>query len=539
MDNDIKNLALDLGHEDIRERWDNLDGQRQMELDRSRSYAALTIPRVMPPEIFTETSQLDQPYSSLGSRAVTQLASKILSAMIPLNDRPFFRFALKDGIEPDAETFALLEAMSVQVYDRIRQGNLRDVMYQALQSLIITGDCMLMMHNDFHFSMNRIDNYVVLRNADGSIEEVIYVEFQKLSSDELDEQMASSMTMSLDSRRDSNFAMVLCRAVMDDEGNTHVAKFDADTGKVIDHGVYVNSPMIILRWNEIAGEHYGRSMVEDNFGDLQTLEAYTTSMIQSMAAASTFFMGIDPTGTTELTDMAGAQNGDWVAARGSDVEIISPARTMQPQIQAIREAVNDMSNRISRAFLMESGSVRQAERVTATEVRMIGQELENVLGGAFSAIARNLFNPIIKRAVQLMIEDGDLDEGLTAEFSEEGQLSVDIVTGLQALSRDRDLDRLMQLGEVTRNLPPQAIETFKWTAYTQAIIAAMGFDVRNWVHSEEEIEEKKAKAAQEQASAQMQQSVSQAAMQGIAPAIGQEVAGAVGPDVAAAMQQGM
>ena len=76
------------------ERWRLLDGQRTMGLERARKCAALTIPSLLPPEGLTEEDQLPQPYSSVPARGVTNMASKILSAMLPLNDAPFFKFEL-------------------------------------------------------------------------------------------------------------------------------------------------------------------------------------------------------------------------------------------------------------------------------------------------------------------------------------------------------------------------------------------------------------------------------------------------------------
>jgi hypothetical protein len=56
----------------------------------------------------------------------------------------------------------------------------------------------------------------------------------------------------------------------------------------------------------------------------------------------------------------------------------------------------------------------------------------------------------------------------------------------------------MQMGEMVRNLPPDALATFKWDSYSSALITALGFDARNWVKSQDEI-------AQERMAAQSMQ----------------------------------
>ena len=297
---------------------------------------------------------------------------------------------------------------------------------------------------------------------------------------------------------------------------------------MIDEGVYDVFPYSVLRWNAVMAENYGRSKCEEIYGDIKSLESYTEALIFGMAAASTFFIGVNPNGVTELGDIAEATVGDYVAARQEDTYVLSPAETMNPQIQQTQAAVEMMRREIGEAFLMNSASIRQAERVTATEVRMVGQELENVLGGAFSAIARDLLQPMIARCLYLMLSNGDIDERLTEEFfGDDGRISVDIITGLQALSRDSDLQRLMQMGEMMRNLPPEAVQHFKFEEYAKSIISSLGFDPRVWVKSEEEV-------AQQQQEMMAQQQQSQTA-----GAVGQAVAGAAGQAVGAMAPQVM
>ena len=159
------------------------------------------------------------------------------------------------------------------------------------------------------------------------------------------------------------------------------------------------------------------------------------------------------------------------------------------------------------------GSVRHAERVTATEVRMMGQELEQVLGGAFSAIANEMLTPIIERCVFVLMADGAIDPGLADQFSKDGKITITVVTGLQALSRDNELEKLMRLGEMTKQLPEDAAANFKWQAYAQALVSALGFEPSHWVKTPEEL-------AAEQQQAQMQQMQGQMG-QGMIDAAGQ------------------
>ena len=214
---------------------------------------------------------------------------------------------------------------------------------------------------------------------------------------------------------------------------------------------------------------------------------------------------------------------------------------MNPQIQSTQAGVDILRKEVGRAFLLDSASIPQGERVTATAVRMIGQELEHVLGGAFSAIARDLMEPIVRRTVFLMTSNSEIDERLQDMFTEEGVLSVAIVTGLQALSRDSDLQKLMQMGEMVRNLPEVAAAMFRWDQYGRALISSLGFNAELWIKSEEDVKNEQMELAQAQAqiqgSADSTKMVNQAMTEGGLQAAMQDLEQTGGQGIQQAMQQ--
>jgi hypothetical protein len=129
--------------------------------------------------------------------------------------------------------------------------------------------------------------------------------------------------------------------------------------------------------------------------------------------------------------------------------------------------------------------------------------------------------PIVKRCLVQMLDDELLDQRLTEQFfAEDSTLAVDIITGLQALSRDSDLQKLMQMGEMVRNLPPEAIKTFRWDAYSSALISALGFDPRMWVKDEATVKGEADEATQQQMKNNTQGAVAQAGAQAAGQAMG-------------------
>lgn len=520
----MANLAKPTDNTRISERFEYLDSVRSTKLERSRYMSSLTIPSLLPINGITNNGELPKPFSSVAARGVTNMSSRMLSALLPLNDLPFFKFELTNGEAADPETFSYMEALSHQIYSKLTTKNLRESLFLALQHLIVSGDCLMVMEDDFSFRVYRMDQYAVRRNIDGSIVELIYLDWvpkDPNSSDfeAFDNNFFPSSWNSLNALPDyqANF----CRVVWNEDKEVWDYYSEDDEGNKVDEGEYINTPFLPLRWIGVTGEDYGRSHCEEILGDIETLEAYTKALIDGMTAASTFWMAVDPAGITDIDDVAQSPTGSFIGARQSDVFTVSPAQTISPQLSAAQNAVEQMRREVGNAFLLGSAGVRSAERVTATEVRMLGMEIENVLGGAFSAIARALLEPIVRRTIALMIKEDQVDERLAAEFMEDGQLTINIVTGLQALSRDSDLTKLMQMGEMVRNLPPEAIQHFRWDQYGIALISSLGFDPRNWVRNEQETDQRKDEQQQKAMEMQQQQAIAMGAAQGAGAGAGQ------------------
>ncbi|MBT60447.1 MAG: hypothetical protein CMA63_02695 [Euryarchaeota archaeon] len=537
----MANIAKPTDGSRLSERFTHLDSLRGTKLERARYMSSLTIPSLLPIDGITGNGEMPKPYSSVASRGVTNMASRMLSALLPLNDLPFFKFELNSGNEADPDTFSYMEALSHQIYSKLTTKNLRESLFLMLQQLIVNGDCMVIMEDDYSFRVYRLDQYVVRRDIDGSVVELIYLDWvpKEPNSNMYEAYDMNFFPSSLNaSNALPDYQAHFNRIVWNSEEEGWDYYSEDSEGNEVEEGQYKNTPFLPLRWIGVTGEDYGRSHCEEVLGDIETLEAYTKALIDGMTAASTFWVAVDPAGITDLEDVASSPTGSFIGARNQDVFTISPAQTISPQLNAAQTAVEQMRREVGAAFLLGSVGIRQADRVTATEVRMLGMEIENVLGGAFSAIARSLLEPVVRRTIALMIKNNEIDERLEEEFMEKGQLSVNIVTGLQALSRESDLTKLMQLGEMVRNLPPEAIKHFRWDQYGIALISSLGFDPRNWVRNETETDQRMMDQQQQMMEMQAQQAIAMGAAQGAGSAAGQVAQTGINNAAMQLMQQG-
>ena len=89
-----------------KERYETLKQDRQYFLDRARECSELTIPSLIPDEGFTKSSDLYNPFQSVGARGVNNLASKLLLLLLPPN-APFFRLQVSGDAKKEMEQHTL------------------------------------------------------------------------------------------------------------------------------------------------------------------------------------------------------------------------------------------------------------------------------------------------------------------------------------------------------------------------------------------------------------------------------------------------
>jgi hypothetical protein len=127
---------------------------------------------------------------------------------------------------------------------------------------------------------------------------------------------------------------------------------------------------------------------------------------------------------------------------------------------------------------------------------------------------------------------------MAQQFDEDnGILNIEILTGLQSLSRESDITKLLQMGEMIRNLPPEAASSFKWESYARALITSMGFDANNWVRSAEEIKQEKMEMAKAQQQMEMQKMFAGAAANAMGGAAQQDLINTGGENIPPNMAQ--
>ena len=462
-----------------------LEGKRYQYVDRARACSKLTLPYIMPDAGFGSHSRLDTPFASVAARGVNNLASKLLLALLPPN-APLFRlnvdsYGMKQEGTPD-EVISSIEASLQQVeeavMDEVSRESYRSALHEALKHLIITGNVLLYMPDDGGMRVFHLDRFVIERDAMGNI--VYIATKESISYAALSEELRQIVGYDESPEEECDLYTAVCRK----ENGWHIFQDIKGVRVPESEGFYKldKNPFIPLRFNRIDGENYGRSYVEEYLGDVQSLESLTRAIVEGSSAAAKVLFLVNPNGTTRARTLAESPNGAITQGNAGDVSVLQLNKFND--FRVAQETMNTIKDRLGHAFLLTSGVVRNAERVTAEEIRMLSLEIESSLGGLYSLLATELQLPMVTRLMDVMSKKKRLPK-LPKDV-----INPVIITGVEALGRGHDLQKLdMFLAGAGQVVGQQAVAQYVNVAeYFKRRATSLGIKTVGLVKTEEEMQ---------------------------------------------------
>ena len=160
------------------------------------------------------------------------------------------------------------------------------------------------------------------------------------------------------------------------------------------------SPFISLRMLRVDGEDYGRGYVEQYLGDLSSLEGLTKAIVEGSAASAKVLFLVNPNGTTRAKTLAESPNGAIVEGSASDVSVLQTQKANDFSVTL--STMQQIQERLSYAFLLTESTIRNADRVTAEEVRLVTQSIERQLGGIYSVLSVEFQLPLVNIVMSRM-----------------------------------------------------------------------------------------------------------------------------------------
>lgn len=484
-------------------------------------YAHYTLPWIFPDSegrTGSADEELTQAAGSIGARVVNHLSNKLASALF-IPNRAFFKLEVDTlGYAEAEETLGLdkatvdsaLAMIETAATKRLDSAQHRTQAVLAIKNLIITGNALLK-YEESRVHVYNFHDYVLKRNMNGETVEIVIEE--KVHTSVLTEEVCALLEKNgnkpqKDHKEVCLYTRLYRQHKQDNNPEDYVWKVQQEVGGIeidVDNGREAqykpeDFPWITLTWNLVRGEDYGRGLVEDYAYSFFAHEVLSASQMKMFAIMSDkkFFVepGVLPT-PDDLKTIVESASGSWHELPRDSVWTMEMATT---DVAIIDTKVQALERELAQAFLLNSAAVRDAERVTAEEIRMQIQELETSYGGIYSRLSTEWQNPLCKLLLSL-----ERSVDALALLKADG-ISLAIVTGIDSMSRAADLDNVrIMLSDMTAvgAMPPQVLERLKLSALWQFMAACRGIDPSKFIKTDEEYTQEVAQA--EQAELQRQQ----------------------------------
>lgn len=518
------------------QRYEKLRSDRDRWLARARRACRLTLPWLVPAANDPDQGQPETyplPWNDIGAEGHNHLASRWLLAIMPASES-FFKYTIDErqratlisdarqtGTAEDEIARSMVEfdrsllALEQSVLREINSTSDRAVVLEAMVHLVGPGNILLYDDEEDGLTCYHLNRYVLKRDPMGRPLEAVVCE--SFTEDSLPKVVAKHLGVLDDEEGEDDSPDPLATTkVMNEEEvikvYTHV-EWDYSKGKVqwcqeckgkeidgqdteVDLEI---SPWMPLRATRIDSCDYGPGYIEARcLAALQTAESLSQAVTEGAMIAAESKNLVRPGSATSIKDLVACRNGGYVIGHPDDVkELGSDGRRHQGLVVA-EARLQRVEASLKRAFMM--GNVRDSERTTAEEIRMVAQQMDEGQVGIYSILTTEFQNPYITRKLHVLTRQGKI------------QLPKNLVkpvvsVGLAAVGRGNDLDKTMRfvqgLDALAKIVGPEEVAArVDVSAAITRLSNGLGLEAIDLVRSEEKVN--KIKAAQQQAAQQQQ-----------------------------------
>ena len=495
-------------------RYKELEKDKLFFVELAKDCCKYTIPTLL--TYFTNQKNssydIEYPYQCLGATGISNLASKLLTALTPSN-LPFFKFMISDYglIQERSQEMSdfrvvvdkMLSDYALQVTDLIKTSNDTSFLYEMWQLLLVSGNVLIKDPDDnSNIRIYSLRDYCVKRDRAGNPIEIILKE--SVSADVLPKETLEQIKIAQklpsevqelpsDERKDDKGYDIYTYCKREQESwfihQEVKGVIIADTEQEVSLDA---CPFIALRIFNGAGEDYSRSYVSNYLGDLKSLDGLSQASIEAAAMMSRHILLVDPTGLTDKDDVAEALNGETIDGRPSDVSFLQSQKGWD--LKTVSDEAGKIEDRLNRAFLVTNGMIRDAERVTREEIREVAKEIEDALGGLYSTCSHSFQVPYLKRKLYKLRKMKllpPLDKSIKPV----------IVAGFEALGTNSEKDNLIEFMNYARELTGGNFgSVFKTNNLVKKIASIMNINLDGLIYTDEELaqQEQQAQAMQAQ-----------------------------------------
>lgn len=459
-----------------------LYGKNASLLSRCEQYAAWTIPSKFPQENVSDDYQLATDFQSIGAKCVNNLLNKVMLAIFAPS-RPFFRPELtqaeKKLLADEGLQGAALDAVLSQVaklgMKNLEELQVRQILTEVIAQLLITGNSLLRFSESTgEFEQYTLRDYVVRRKNSGAVVEHVSRESAELQ--DMPQKVQDAYLNAYPGTQPHKILTLYTRVrkvgnVWKQEQSIEDVMLPAGSAQYAEK----DNPWRVLVWSLAPKRNYGTGPVEEAQNTFHALSVLSQAQVPGLVEMCRIVHLADPGGSTDALEFQNALSGSVI--NGKEGDITTPDLGGKMRDYATVEAkIEKLERTLSEMFLVATSAVRNAERVTAEEIRLLAQELETSMGGVYTRLSTDLQQWLASLAIK-RIQEPKLRK-----------LKVYVVTGMDALSANGDLDNLRALMSdlaITQNVPDEIKATIIWDSYVQLLAALHNVDYFKFLKSQD------------------------------------------------------
>jgi hypothetical protein len=438
----------------ISTQWTMMHKDKGDLIDRCETYAKWTLDAICPEEGVDKTEYVSS-YVLIGPRLVNTLSNKVVESMFP-HSRAFFAVGLGAEVEAELLQEAGEEALAAAMEDIRKESRsiekrgmamldvvaYRPVAVQAAQHIIITGNACIRRMDDNTRVVYGIKDFSVRRKINGDpmeailrdnvlvselspkLQELVRVKKQKDTNTTVDDMHCTLYTKFIEKKVNDKVVW---------EEYQEVEGVPVNDGKKLKQYSEVDMPLIFPVWSLSRGEHYARGLVEEHAKIFHNLDRTTESLFDIFEIVADIKFLVRPDSIIDIVTLNDGKRGSYHQGNKDDVSV--PELNKISDLQIMLQAAERMERELAAAFLLTAAGIRDAERVTAYEVREIALELETAYGGLYSKLALAWQR---KEAEWVVSKLG------VATIGKDKLFQVTITTGMESLSKEGELQNFRE-----------------------------------------------------------------------------------------------
>lgn len=498
----------------IESAWNTMDNNRSTQRMHWEKFASWTLPMLYPSSggNSVENEVVYATGDNIGADAVNHLSNHIIDTLFT-PWRPFFRIYMSDELQAQLQSEAGMDQVTLDTIfaekerEAVNLNNDKSFRAEApmVAKLLITTGNALMYYpkgTDAVQVYNPRD-YVIKRDLSGNMVKLITRDTKALEtfSKDIIEQIRTNVKSI---RETHEQVTIFTQIAIGDDGKFKVTQeaegISLDTGE----NFYTKNdlPWIPLVWNLKRGEDWGRGLVEEKAKTFHTLAVLTEAEAQIVANAAEIKFLVKPSSYIDIDEVVEAPSGSYHIGEEGDISVISINK--HADLSQINLLIERYRKEIMSTFLMEESVRREAERVTAVEIRYMAQRLESKHGGIYSRLADDWQKPIAYR----LLSSIEFDIGGSEDIIPR------IITGMESLSRSTEMDNIAMVFNdlsTVNALPEEARTEISFGRLLRKASNNRGVDPMDFMKTEEEKQAEIDQAMALQAQAQDQDVSSQVA----------------------------